>query len=89
MLTARKNHQSLGSMDVLNTYVAERRREHERLAQFTHGVNQIFHGVGGPMAWLRGLGLYGLERITPLKRHFAQRTMGLYGKQSRLMRGLL
>lgn len=90
MMEGRQRGEALGSMALLDDYVAQRQREHKRLAQFTHGVNALFDKSSFPMmSWLRGLGLHGLERIAPLKRNFAKRTMGLNGQQSRLMRGLL
>ena len=90
MVEGRERSEFLGSMTVLDRYIAQRQREHKRLAQFTHRVNGLFHSSSVPiLGCLRGLGLHTLERITPLKRTFAKRTMGLHGEQSRLMRGLL
>ena len=88
MVAGRESGEPLGSMTLLNRYEALRRREHQRVAQFTHGVSCLSHQSALPVDWLRGLGLYGLDCIAPLKRNFAQRAMGLKGPQSRLMRGL-
>jgi 2-octaprenyl-6-methoxyphenol hydroxylase len=54
-------------------------------------TNSLVRGFGlplGPLRRVRGQALVLFDLLRPLKREFARHTMGLAGRQPRLVRGL-
>jgi 2-octaprenyl-6-methoxyphenol hydroxylase len=77
-----------GNPALLERYAAERSPDRWAVIRFT---DSLVRGFGLPLAALRharGHGLLLFDLLTPLKHEFARRTMGLAGRQPRLVRGL-
>jgi len=77
-----------GAARVLTRYAEWRRPDREAVIRFT---DSLVRGFGMPLASVRGLrsaGLLAFDLIRPVKHEFARRTMGLAGRQPRLVRGL-
>jgi 2-octaprenyl-6-methoxyphenol hydroxylase len=75
-----------GRPELLARYAAWRRPDQRRVATFTDGLIRLF-ARSGPGA-LRGLGLQLFDTTPGAKRVLARQTMGLGGRQTRLVRGL-
>ena len=77
-----------GAAHVLARYAEWRRPDREAVIRFT---DSLVRGFGMPLASVRGLrsaGLLAFDLMRPVKHEFARRTMGLAGRQPRLVRGL-
>lgn len=77
-----------GATALLERYAAWRRPDREAVIRFT---DSLVRGFGLPLASLRALrasGLLAFDLLRPVKQEFARRTMGLAGRQPRLVRGL-
>jgi 2-octaprenyl-6-methoxyphenol hydroxylase len=77
-----------GAPPVLTRYAEWRRPDREAVIRFT---DSLVRGFGMPLASVRGLrsaGLLAFDLLRPVKHEFARRTMGLAGRQPRLVRGL-
>ena len=77
-----------GGPALLERYAAERAPDREAVVRFT---DALVRGFGSPLAPLRrarGGGLLLFDLVRPVKHEFARRTMGLAGRQPRLVRGL-
>lgn len=69
-------------------YVAWREADRRGAIRFTDSLVDLF-GSGRPLLRAaRGAGLLLFDLVTPLKREFGRRVMGLAGTQPRLLRGL-
>jgi 2-octaprenyl-6-methoxyphenol hydroxylase len=77
-----------GAAELLARYAAWRAPDRDAVIRFT---DSLVRGFGLPLATLgalRGGGLVLFDLLPPVKREFARRTMGLAGRQPRLVRGL-
>jgi 2-octaprenyl-6-methoxyphenol hydroxylase len=77
-----------GSANLLERYAAWRKPDREAVVRFT---DSLVRGFGLPLAparMLRASGLLLFDLLRPVKHEFARRTMGLAGRQPRLVRGL-
>lgn len=77
-----------GAAALLVRYAAWRAPDRDAVIRFT---DSLVRGFGLPLATLGGLrggGLVLFDLLPPVKREFARRTMGLAGRQPRLVRGL-
>ena len=77
-----------GAARVLTRYAEWRRPDREAVIRFT---DSLVRGFGMPLASIRSLrsaGLLAFDLMRPVKHEFARRTMGLAGRQPRLVRGL-
>lgn len=77
-----------GAAALLERYAEWRRPDREAVIRFT---DSLVRGFGIPLASLRALratGLLAFDLLRPVKQEFARRTMGLAGRQPRLVRGL-
>jgi len=77
-----------GAPRVLERYAEWRRPDREAVIRFT---DSLVRGFGMPLASMKGLrsaGLLIFDLMRPVKHEFARRTMGLAGRQPRLVRGL-
>lgn len=77
-----------GAAELLDRYARWRAPDRRAVIRFT---DSLVRGFGLPLATLgalRGGGLVLFDLLRPLKREFARRTMGLAGRQPRLVRGL-
>jgi 2-octaprenyl-6-methoxyphenol hydroxylase len=77
-----------GATRVLERYAEWRRPDREAVIRFT---DSLVRGFGMPLVSIRGLrsaGLLAFDLMRPVKHEFARRTMGLAGRQPRLVRGL-
>jgi 2-octaprenyl-6-methoxyphenol hydroxylase len=85
---ARGNAADPGATALLQRYAEWRRPDREAVIRFT---DSLVRGFGMPLASLRALratGLLAFDLLRPVKQEFARRTMGLAGRQPRLVRGL-
>ncbi len=77
-----------GAAALLERYAAWRRPDRDAVVRFT---DSLVRGFGFPLAPARALRASGLllfDLLRPVKHEFARRTMGLAGRQPRLVRGL-
>jgi 2-octaprenyl-6-methoxyphenol hydroxylase len=77
-----------GAARLLEQYAEWRRPDREAVIRFT---DSLVRGFGLPLAPVRGARMAGLllfDLLRPVKHAFARRTMGLAGRQPRLVRGL-
>lgn len=77
-----------GAAGLLERYAEWRRPDREAVIRFTDALVRGFGTPLPPIAALRRLGLLAFDLLRPVKRAFARRTMGLAGRQPRLVRGL-
>jgi 2-octaprenyl-6-methoxyphenol hydroxylase len=85
-LVAEKAGADPGRPELLARYAAWRRPDQRRVVTFTDGLIRIFDR-SGPGA-LRGLGLLLFDAMPGARGFLARQTMGLGGRQTRLVRGL-
>ena len=81
------NETEFADRDMLNRFQESRRHDTQMVSQFTDGLIRIFSNNLALPAFIRNVGLAGIELFPPAKRFLLRRTMGLAGKQSRLARG--
>jgi len=77
-----------GAPELLARYADWRAPDRDAVVRFTDALVRGFGLPLGPLAGLRGQGLVLFDLMRPVKREFARRTMGLAGRQPRLVRGL-
>jgi 2-octaprenyl-6-methoxyphenol hydroxylase len=77
-----------GDAALLERYAAWRAPDREAVIRFTDALVRGFALPLGPLKRLRGGGLLLFDLLRPVKHEFARRTMGLAGRQPRLVRGL-
>jgi 2-octaprenyl-6-methoxyphenol hydroxylase len=77
-----------GSTPLLERYAAWRKPDREAVVRFTDSLVRGFGLPFAPARMLRGSGLLLFDLLRPVKHEFARRTMGLAGRQPRLVRGL-
>ncbi|MGB5709177.1 MAG: 2-octaprenyl-6-methoxyphenyl hydroxylase [Arenicellales bacterium] len=78
----------IGSVECLQQYARQRRRDTFMVGQFTHGLIEIFSSDNKILSLLRNLALSGVEVLPPAKKFLLKRTMGMAGRQPRLALGL-
>ena len=87
-VAARGDAADPGAPALLERYAAWRRPDRDAVVRFT---DSLVRGFGFPLAPARALRASGLllfDLLRPVKHEFARRTMGLAGRQPRLVRGL-
>jgi 2-octaprenyl-6-methoxyphenol hydroxylase len=77
-----------GSPALLERYAAERGPDREAVIRFTDSLVRGFGLALPALRQARGHGLLLFDLLRPVKHEFARRTMGLAGRQPRLVRGL-
>jgi 2-octaprenyl-6-methoxyphenol hydroxylase len=77
-----------GATALLDRYAEWRAPDRESVVRFTDSLVRGFGLPLGPLRRARGHGLVLFDLMRPVKREFARRTMGLAGRQPRLVRGL-
>ena len=77
-----------GHAALLGRYAEERAPDREAVIRFTDTLVRGFGLPLGPVRRARGRGLALFDLLQPVKHEFARRTMGLAGRQPRLVRGL-
>ena len=77
-----------GAPALLERYAEWRAPDREAVVRFTDSLVRGFGLPLGPLRHARGQGLVLFDLLRPVKREFARRTMGLAGRQPRLVRGL-
>lgn len=76
----------IGAEDVLAAYARRRRFDNCSMLAVTDGLNRLFSNNLWPLKLARGLGLWGVSHLPPLKRFFMRDAMGLAGDVPKLMR---
>lgn len=77
-----------GAIALLARYADWRAPDREAVIRFTDSLVRGFGLPLGPLRRARGQGLVLFDLLRPVKHEFARRTMGLAGRQPRLVRGL-
>jgi 2-octaprenyl-6-methoxyphenol hydroxylase len=77
-----------GTTALLQRYAEWRRPDREAVIRFTDSLVRGFGMPLTPLRALRATGLLAFDLLRPVKQEFARRTMGLAGRQPRLVRGL-
>jgi 2-octaprenyl-6-methoxyphenol hydroxylase len=77
-----------GDARLLARYAEWRAPDRTAVIQFTDLLVRGFGMPLAPLRLLRGGGLVLFDLLRPVKREFARQTMGLAGRQPRLVRGL-
>ena len=77
-----------GSAPLLEHYAAWREPDRDAVIRFTDSLVRGFGLPFAPIRHARGGGLLVFDLLRPVKHEFARRTMGLAGRQPRLVRGL-
>jgi 2-octaprenyl-6-methoxyphenol hydroxylase len=77
-----------GAPGILDRYAKWRAPDREAVVRFTDGLVRGFGLPLGTLRRARGQGLVLFDLLRPVKREFARRTVGLAGRQPRLVRGL-
>jgi 2-octaprenyl-6-methoxyphenol hydroxylase len=77
-----------GSAELLARYADWRAPDREAVVRFTDSLVRGFGADLAPLRLARGQGLFLFDLLRPVKHEFARRTMGLAGRQPRLVRGL-
>ncbi|MEE9321815.1 MAG: FAD-dependent monooxygenase [Granulosicoccus sp.] len=66
-----------GDARLLARFVEKRRDDQQQVVRLTDALARSFRGEWSALSHLRALGLLSIDTITPLRRRFARRTMGL------------
>ena len=66
-----------GNSQLLAEFIKRRKPDQQRVVQFTDVLARGFRGEATLPGHIRSLGLLGLDTVSPLRREFARRTMGL------------
>ena len=77
-----------GAAPLLERYAAWREPDRDAVIRFTDSLVRGFGLPLAPIRHARGGGLLVFDLLRPVKHEFARRTMGLAGRQPRLVRGL-
>lgn len=77
-----------GAPELLARYADWRRPDRDAVIRFTDSLVRGFGIDFAPLRRARGQGLFLFDLLRPVKHEFARRTMGLAGRQPRLVRGL-
>lgn len=77
-----------GAPALLERYAAWRQPDRDAVVRFTDSLVRGFGFPFAPARALRASGLLLFDLLRPVKHEFARRTMGLAGRQPRLVRGL-
>ncbi|MGH8198357.1 MAG: 2-octaprenyl-6-methoxyphenyl hydroxylase [Steroidobacteraceae bacterium] len=77
-----------GAPPLLERYAKWRAPDRKAVIRFTDSLVRGFGLPLAPLRQLRGSGLLLFDLLRPIKHEFARRTMGLAGRQPRLVRGL-
>jgi 2-octaprenyl-6-methoxyphenol hydroxylase len=77
-----------GDPALLERYATERAPDRQAVIRFTDALVRGFGLPLAPLGRARGQGLLLFDLLRPVKHEFARRTMGLAGRQPRLVRGL-
>jgi 2-octaprenyl-6-methoxyphenol hydroxylase len=77
-----------GDAPLLERYARGRAPDREAVIRFTDALVRGFGLPTAPLRRARGGGLLLFDLLRPVKHEFARRTMGLAGRQPRLVRGL-
>ncbi len=85
---AHRNGLDIGSESLLAQYNSYRQRDSLMVRHFTHSLVTLFTTGFPGIAWLRNLGMVGLELFPPAKRFLLHRTMGLHAPTGVLGMGL-
>ena len=83
----RQRGDDIGDAHAVHRYARLRRRETRNVLNFTDGMIGVFTSDFPPLVFGRNLVLSAIGRLPPVRRLLLQRTMGLHGRQSRLLSG--
>lgn len=78
MLASQKEHGfDLGDKTLLQRYAHARQFDVNSMIEVTHQLNRLFANDLPPVQTMRRLGLAAVQKMTPVKKYFMQRAMGL------------
>ena len=72
--------------DIIQTFLAFREEDQEATSALTSRIGDLFENKYKGFSYLRGLGLMGLDIITPLKSNLAERALGITGRVKRVLK---
>jgi 2-octaprenyl-6-methoxyphenol hydroxylase len=78
--SARKNQQSLGSMQILQSYVDTQEFDQQKAIRFTDSLTKLFSSNNPAKVATRKFGLLSLELIPAVRKAFTEQAMGFSGK---------
>ena len=85
---AKSTELDVGAQEVMDRYWQWRKRDVNRVGQFTDGLIRTFANDSLPLVLLRDTALVAFDLIPSVQRFLVKRTMGLAGRLPRLARGL-
>jgi 2-octaprenyl-6-methoxyphenol hydroxylase len=85
---AKENEQDIGHSEIVDHYARSRQHQTQRVLTFTDGLVRLFSATTPGVGLLRSAGLNAVELFPPIKRLLLRRTVGLSGRQPKLVRGL-
>lgn len=88
LVDAKRIQRNLGDINLLQTYVDWRKQDQQATLRFTHGITRIFTNADKPLAFLRNIGLVGLNNFPFLKKQFTKSRIGLNAKVPKLACGI-
>jgi 2-octaprenyl-6-methoxyphenol hydroxylase len=88
LLPAIRSGNDPGRRHLLNRYLELRQHDQHNLTKFTDGLASLFYNDLPHKTLFRNTGMLLLDTCPSLKKSFALRAMGLYGKQPAMVRGL-
>lgn len=71
------NQEDIGSMTVLNRYAQQQTSDQQTYIRFTDGLVKLFSNTRWPLTTARTIGIKALDLISPLKKAFIYKAMGL------------
>ncbi len=77
-----------GTLTIMQRYQQWRRKDYMRVAAMTHSMVKLFSTDNRLAVISRDIGLLLMELFPPLRKVLTKQTMGLMGRQTRLLRGL-
>lgn len=84
---AHKRDVVLGDREILQCYINLRQKDQKYIVNLTQGISDLFTVQLSLLGYARALGMLTMDLVTPLKKHFAKRTMGLASERSRCLLG--
>ena len=81
--------QDIGSQQLLSAYKRNRNQDIQSMMKFTDSLVRFFSNNITPITLFRNAGLLMVDRVPFIKKQLMRKMMGLSGRQTKLMRGIL
>jgi len=83
-----REYRDPGKLGSLNDYIALREQDQQRVLYFTDSLTRTFYNDHPVASLLRNSGMMLTDLVPAMKHRLALKSMGLWGKQPRLVRGV-